>query len=217
MQKTSEWSKSVHGPKKRRLICSEWEWCCLLRKPNAWFMLCGTLTMGEQNHPLPPSTTTTTTQHSHIHNFIYSREVCWARKALLRLHTCSHLGAAKCLDSLLTVGSRAAAALQQLRSRDVGFFQTVPLHLKYSWHNCLCLRIATFFPYCRVTALHVRTVKSALQPFQLETTQVRSWRPFSWSVIINYIHKFISVYKFYISGVYPHLNQRSEARRCYSL
>lgn len=73
------------------------------------------------------------------------------------------------------------------------------------------------FPYCRGTALHVRTVKLALQPFQLETTQVRSWRSFSWSVIINYIHKFISVYKFYISGVYPHLNQRSEARGCYSL
>lgn len=34
------------------------------------------------------------------HNFIYSGEVCWARKAPFRIHTRSHLGAAKCIYDL---------------------------------------------------------------------------------------------------------------------
>ena len=177
-------------------------------------MLCGTLTMAEQNYPLPPPPST----HTYTTLFIQGRFAEHARLCFVftHVHIWEPPSASTVFCCWLPSSSSSSTAAAE-RSGRLLFFPDCSAVFKIFVTQLFMFVNHHIFPYCGGTALHVRTVKLAFQPVQLETTQVRSWRLFSGSVIINYIHKFRSVYKFYISGVYPHLNQRSLDGGCYSL
>lgn len=94
--------------------------------------------MREQNYSRqrrrnPPSSPS----HTYTHFYLFKGGLLSGQSSASYSHTRSHLGAAKCIHDLPTLGFSAAEE-QQLTDEHL-LFQSAPWVLKQSWHKCLFL------------------------------------------------------------------------------